>query len=454
MLLSLITSLMLISSLHHPDIMQVDSTKGIHASLDAWLDQRFQSKDKEKAATQKLIAEMQQAKLSMVDVEKLLHSGRSSYPAASKTGELQSRLKLPSDYVDYETEYFLYVPKSYDRKKQSPVMIIGHGGNGAMDQNYARRASLSGIRPWIPVAEKYGFILAAPLTERGWMYIGDAIVMSLLSKLQREYNIEPNRVYLTGHSMGGHLSWRSGIFMPDRWAAISPMSGGYDYVANGQIYNLWNVPGYATFGRNEPYNINTFNRLMRDWMKERGYDWMNVEKQGGHEIFSDELPKVAQFFLDHPRDLYRKVVYARRDDSLAHVSADDNPKWGREHHWKEGHVIDRSTIHWLKLFPLPTGTPKERSVQTVRGDVLVGNRIQIDAEHAKKVRIYLHPKMVDFTQPVKVTLNGKVVHEAKVEPSWECMLEQVKQFDDPGRLFYAMLEFEVTSDGKPAEPRK
>ncbi|MFT3882097.1 MAG: alpha/beta hydrolase-fold protein [Gemmatales bacterium] len=454
MLFTMLAGLALITLSFASNSTQADAPKTAHTSLAAWLDQRFQSKEEEKAATQKLIAELQQAKLSISDVEKLLLLGRSSYPAATKKGELQARLKLPSDYVDYETEYFLYVPKSYDPKKQTPIIIIGHGGNGAMDANYARRASQGGIRPWVPVAEKFGFILAAPLTERGWMYIGDAIVMSLISKVQREFNIDPNRVYLTGHSMGGHLSWRSGIFMPDRWAAISPMSGGYDYVANGQIYNLWNVPGYATFGKNEPYQINTFNRLMRDWMKERGYEWTIVEKPGGHEIFGDELPKVAQFFLDHPRDMYRKVVYARRDDGLAHVSADGNPKWGREHKWIDGRVIDRSTIHWLKLFPLPAGTSKEKSVQTVRGEVLPGNHIKIDAEHAKKVRVYLHPKMVDFAQPVKVTLNGTVVHEAKVEPSWECMLEQVKRFDDPGRIYYAMLEFEVTSDVKPVEPRK
>ncbi len=48
--------------------------------------------------------------------------------------------------------------------------------------------------------------------------------------------------------MGGHLSWRSGLWMADRWGAVSPMSGGYDYVKDKQIYVLVNVPGYATFG--------------------------------------------------------------------------------------------------------------------------------------------------------------------------------------------------------------
>jgi hypothetical protein len=42
-------------------------------------------------------------------------------------------------------------------------------------------AALSGIIPWLPTVEKKGMILAAPLSERGWMSIGNSILLSTLS---------------------------------------------------------------------------------------------------------------------------------------------------------------------------------------------------------------------------------------------------------------------------------
>src|SRR5262249_16329324 len=157
-------------------------------------------------------------------------------------GKLLLRDKLECDHVDYTTAYFLYVPKSYDPAKAAPLLLLGHGGNGAMDRAYAKRASEAGVRPWLATAEKEGIIIAAPLPEGGWGGIGYSILLTLLSKMQREFHIVPDRVYVTGHSMGGHLSWRSGINMPDRWGAVCPMSGGYDYVENKLVYNLLNVP--------------------------------------------------------------------------------------------------------------------------------------------------------------------------------------------------------------------
>jgi hypothetical protein len=421
--------------------------------LDAYLDSRFAAPAEKAQATKELIAMLQKSGTRMAEVEELLRAGRATYPEPPERGKLHRGLKLVCDHVDYETEYFLYVPKSYQPKKGSPLLLVGHGGNGAMSRDYARQATLAGIQLWLPVVEKEGIILAAPLSERGWGWIGDSIILSLLSKLQRELHVDPDRVYITGHSMGGHLSYRSGIFMPDRWGAVLPMSGGYDYVANKQALNLWNVPGYATYGTQEPYEINTFNNKIKTWMAQHKFDWVLAEKRGGHTIFREELPKAAQFLLAHPRNLYRPLVFLHREDKLLHDAAEKNPRWGREHQWIAGRIIDRSTAHWLKLFPLPPGTPAQKAAQTVRGEIVSPNRIALTSKNVRKVRIYLHPRMVDFSQSVIITVNGQTAHEAKVQPHWETLLELVRDFDDRGRLFQAAIDLEIQTDQEVPEPR-
>jgi pimeloyl-ACP methyl ester carboxylesterase len=425
----------------------------VRDALDGYLDNRFQTMEEGARTTKELVELCLKEKLDAAELEKLIRAGRVKYPASPEKGKLYLKGKLACDHIDYETSFFLYLPKSYDATKAHPLLVIAHGGNGSMDADYAKFAAQGGLRPWLKLAEQYGFIVVAPLSERGWMTIGDSIIQTVISKMQREFHLDPDRIYLTGHSMGGHLTYRSAIFMADRWAAVSPMSGGYDYVENGQIFNMWNVPGYVTFGKKEPYKIDQFNRTMREWTKARGYPWTFMEKDGGHEIFADELPKVAQFFLDHPRNLYPSLVYAHRNDGLEHVSGEANPRWNKTHTWKQNAVIDRSTTHWLQLCQLPAGTKPDKTTQTVRGEVK-NNEVIITAENARKLRVQLHPKMVDFSKPVLVKINGKERHHAVVKPNLGFMLEMVRRFDDRGRIYWAMLEFDVADDAKVEEPRK
>jgi len=44
---------------------------------------------------------------------------------------------------------------------------------------------------------------------------------------------DPSRVYLTGHSMGGHGTWQLGVLFPDRFAAIGPSAGWRSFATYG-----------------------------------------------------------------------------------------------------------------------------------------------------------------------------------------------------------------------------
>jgi poly(3-hydroxybutyrate) depolymerase len=239
--------------------------KELRAALDAYFDARWGDEARE---IKKVTALIEKRSLSLEVVERLLRAGRLAPTAVSRPkGEILRELPLSCDHVDYDTVFHLYLPRSLDPQQPAPLVLIGHGGNGAMRRDNAVHTAPEGLKTWIGEAERSGVILAAPAAERGWGWIGDSIVLSLVSKLQRERRIDPNRIYLTGHSMGGHLAWRSGVFLPDRWAALSPMSGGCNYVANKQVFNLFNLPGYATYGTNEPYQINTFNNRIKEWRR-------------------------------------------------------------------------------------------------------------------------------------------------------------------------------------------
>ncbi|MBM4062807.1 MAG: hypothetical protein FJ265_17185, partial [Planctomycetes bacterium] len=396
-----------------------------------------------------------QKHLGPADVEAALRAGRASYPAPPQPpGKLTRGLPLPCDHVDHRTEYHLYVPKSYDPARRTPLLCVVHGGSAARDLAFGARAARSGYDPfWIEQAETNGWLLLAPLTDRGWMHLGNSILFSAISRVQRDYHVDPDRVYLTGHSMGGHMTWRSAFQFPDRFAAVSPMSGGYDYVASEHVWNLANVPGYTTWGEQEPYDINPFNKKIAAWLEAHDYGWTCREKPGGHTIFADEVPKVAAFFAAHPRDLYRRQLWARFGATpLQFDTAEKNEAWGVEHRWDPARPIAASTVHWLRGVAREADVPQEQRIMKVHARIGDGNRIEITAEHARRLRLYLHPKLVDFARSVVVVANGEKVFDGKVAPDVATMLQLAREFDDRGRVFWAAVDVAIAGDRSPGEP--
>jgi hypothetical protein len=426
------------------------ATGAFRRRLDEFTDARFEAP----GAAQALARELSAAGFEAAHVERMLRANRVSYPPAPQPpGQLTYELPLSCDHVDYQTAYTLYVPSSYLPSRPVPLVIVGHGGNGAMDKAYAARASKKGTEPyWIEQAERHGFLVAAPLTERGWGAIGNSIVLSLISKLQREYNVDPDRLYVSGHSMGGHLSFRSAINLGDRFGAVAPMSGGYDYVKSGEVLALFNTPGYVTYGTDEPYEINTFNNRMREWTAARGFSWVFREKQGGHEIFADELGPMASYLLERPRELYAPRVFARAVGALEFSAADRNERWNAEHQWRKGRPITASTFKWLRLFPQVGVHGEPAPVQQVWAEVKERRRIEITSMGARRLRLYLHPRLVDLSSPIEVWVNGVQGFGGRVDEDLASMLELVREFDDRGRVFYAAVDLEVGTDQPPPVP--
>jgi hypothetical protein len=472
---SLLLLLAIVATVQRPCALaaEADSKASLQRALDTYLDGRWLPKAEAEKATVDILQKLREAGRTVEQVEQMVRAGQADYgremklsgkmlQVTKKQGDKKVQhklllLDLQCEHVDYKTSFFLVIPKSYNPAKAAPLLLVGHGGNGAMHLEGPRgciNAALGGVIPWLPIIEQKGMVLAAPLSERGWGSVGNSILLSTISWVQKRFHVDPDRIYVTGHSMGGHLSWRSGIFMPDRWGAVSPMSGGYDYVENKQIFPLVDVHGYATFGSKEPYHINDFDKKIAGWMKEHDYDWKLVEKPGGHEIFNDELPKVADFLLAHPRNLYRSRVYGTCGMTVVYDVAETNKLWSQQHTWNPDRPIQRSTFHWLRMYPLPKDTPKEKSPEQVWAENLGGNRIKITSQFARRLRIYLHPKMVDFSKPIEVTANGRTVFKDCVAPKVRTMLELVREFDDRGRIFHASIDVDIPTDAAAMpEPR-
>lgn len=134
--------------------------------------------------------------------------------------------------------YLLHIPDRLPPGKHALVLVFhGGGGNGV---NAARVSGMSAV------ADRRGFIVAYPngsgrggriLTWNVGNCCGYALdhhvddvgfVRALIDKLTAELPVDPNRVYATGISNGGMLSYRVGCELADKVAAIAPVAGALD----------------------------------------------------------------------------------------------------------------------------------------------------------------------------------------------------------------------------------
>lgn len=128
-------------------------------------------------------------------------------------------------------EYLLHVPVGYNATKPTPLVLVFHGTFGNAN-NIAQKSGLSEL------ADREGFLVVYP--EAAGIQWNDGredsaskppvddvgFVSALIDHLSGMVaNVDPRRVYATGLSSGGMLSYRLGIELSDKIAAIAPVAG-------------------------------------------------------------------------------------------------------------------------------------------------------------------------------------------------------------------------------------
>ena len=120
--------------------------------------------------------------------------------------------------------YRIFVPAKYDAKQKWPLIVALHGMGGDENSFFTgyERGVIKGE------AEKRGYLIVCP-KGRGSasMYMGAAErdVLDVLKEMRRQFNLDDNRIYLMGHSMGGYGTWSVAVNNPDLFAALAPIVG-------------------------------------------------------------------------------------------------------------------------------------------------------------------------------------------------------------------------------------
>lgn len=145
-------------------------------------------------------------------------------PAAqhTETGFLYKTITL-----DGETyAYGVYVPPAYTPERPWPVILFLHGsGERGTDGFHQTEVGIG--RAIRLHNDRVPAIVVMPQCRPGQSWVGDMGRMALkcVEAASHEYHCDPDRVYLTGLSLGGNGVWHIAASLPGRFAALVPICG-------------------------------------------------------------------------------------------------------------------------------------------------------------------------------------------------------------------------------------
>lgn len=253
--------------------------------------------------------------------------------------------------------FVLYPPAEIDPTARSPLVVELHG---------------FGVRPQpgpeIPHRPAGNTFQVRPVNRGDSFYegLGAVTVLELIDYMIRNYPVDPQKVHVTGYSMGGHGTWNMAARFPDRFASAAPL---YGYADGLPLQNLEQVPLWVSHGLQDfvvpsddsTYAVSLLDRMEKDFIYTRYPDsghspqgmvmpWLwqiQQANQGRHESF--------RFTTDHPlrgRHYWIRLVRAMDPHQPSHITASI----------QNGRIeLSLQNVHALEVDPhrLPDGNPPD-----------------------------------------------------------------------------------------------
>jgi len=213
-----------------------------------------------------------------------------------------------------ELDYLLFTPKDYneDKSKKWPLMVFLHGA-GERGTNLTKVA-VHGPPKIVIKRDDFPFVLVSPQCPEGGRWEREAVI-ALVDEAIEKYRVDPDRVYLTGLSMGGFGTWSTATAYPERFAAVAPICGGGNVVdvllpKKGAESALKTLPIWAFHGAKDPTVKLEESQRMVDAFKRAGNNdvKLTIYPEAQHDSWTETYnnEELYTWFLEHTRPQGKK----------------------------------------------------------------------------------------------------------------------------------------------------
>jgi len=256
-------------------------------------------------------------------------------PQYQSKGEQDRTYLFPG--TDERIAYHIYVPAKWNASTKLPLIVLTHGANQPATAPFQRpmesptlaktaeargfivaavtgyHANATGVGGWnVPYpmvlvprtapagggggGRRGGGTPAAPPTADDFAR-AEMDVLYVADLMAKEYNADPNRIYLMGNSSGGSAVWNIAAKFPERWTAISPSAAPLED-ANFPYEKLRAVPVLVVHGDMDTTMVFDASKVMVDHAKAKGIDATWLPVPGGKHVDAWAQPEILTQVFD------------------------------------------------------------------------------------------------------------------------------------------------------------
>ncbi|MEP6960833.1 MAG: hypothetical protein ABI995_02075 [Acidobacteriota bacterium] len=419
-------------------------TSAVHAQdIDAAF-QKFWSADSPAAAA-RAASDIEKTKVTFEEARKRLKAGRVYNPQTA--GAVQGKNRT-SDNIEHF--YSVNIPANYDPAKRYQVRFQLHGGVGGRTDNQPRGNGQIGQ---MAGNDEQIYVLPYAWDTAGWWSDDQVLnLAAIVDSLKRTYNIDENRVVVSGVSDGGTGAYFIAMRDTTPYASFLPLNGFIMVLGNGEIDdgnvfpgNLRNKPLFLiNGGKDRLYPISVVEPYTRYFMR-NGVDMeYHPQPDGEHNTrwWPEMKDPFEKFVTAHPRDPHPDTLTwetAGTRNNRAHWLVIDEvkalPKESAP--FKDLNIISSTDA----LYDATGSTMFSRGNNSGRVDVTrKGNTVEALTKGVAAFTLLLSPDEFDFAQPVKVIANGREVFNAKVQPDVKTLLKWAARDNDRTMLYGAEIK--------------
>jgi hypothetical protein len=373
---------------------------------------------------------------------------RSNWPALLNGGVFYVNQKVGA----YGIQYFLGVPKAYDRTRSWPLAIKLPAATPFLTQPSPDAQHVVQLyTTWIQddLAKHPDALVLMPLLDLNEMwgpsYTGINRVLQPMLDAANHVNVDPARIYMAGHSTGALGVWNLALRCPTYFAAINPLAG----AANEdweklRLMNLHNtLPVIWHDDTDKVIKINFATQLVDELKRQKIEVVFDQTKDAGHVPSDPIVDRDYSKMRTKIRDLYPPEVWLQT--SLADV------------------MFNR--VDWVQIYQqLDTGKELQMFFPRSSGHMTVyekscsvkvsirDNQIDAAVDNVDSLRFYVNDQMIDFSKPVTVLINKRQRFKGLLKPSVDQMLRDQLFLKRGWRYFTSGVDIEMVDHGPSTRP--
>lgn len=333
--------------------------------------------------------------------------------------------------------YLVYIPTKYNSKTRTPLYIFLQGAVSNRQQFGVEEPlfQLDDIYLRQPAAQNAFIIYPLARKDINWLYHPAAFeaITKQISFVKSLYNIDDDKVYLTGHSDGGRGVFYFALNRPSEFASFLALNFfPQSLIANTPLRNLRNDKSFfSAVGTKD--NIFSFGKVdsIYRYGQSIGDNWKNFAFDEGHGLPTDN-PSLITFLYDTLRNKTRKPFTKKIEWET------DNVANGR-YQWIEITKLD-TTLNsptWAKNYnpgitnrdnTTPANFNKNKSGIIIAS--ITGNEVSIQTSRVAEFSFYVYPELIDAKRPIKFNVNGKTFFKVIPQHNIEDLLNEFAKTKD------------------------